>query len=118
MTRGGVYKRGRIWWIRYYWKRKEHNESSRSESRADAEAFLARRLGEIGADYNGMKRWLGPASEKVLITDLLDDLVLDYEVRGVRALKSIMSKLRTLSRIFDQERVRDVDSARLRSYIK
>jgi integrase len=118
MTRGAVYRRGRIWWVRYYWKGKLHAESSRSQDKKDAETFLARRLGEIGADAAGVKRWIGPSAGKTLVTALLDDLELDYEVTGKRSLRVARGRMVPLRKSFEREVVMNVDTARLRRYIQ
>lgn len=118
MTRGRLYQRGRMWWIAYYWKGKERCESSRSTERKDAETFLARRLGEIGADAAGVKKWIGPGAGKTLVTSLLDDLELDYEVTGKRSYRVAKSRMIPLRASFAQEIVMNVDTARLRRYIQ
>jgi integrase len=42
-----VYKRGKIWWIRFQFKGQEYRESSHSEARRDAVAFGKRRREEV-----------------------------------------------------------------------
>lgn len=118
MTRGSIYLRGKTYWIRYYFKGKDRCESSRSTNRKDAEMFLAKRLGEIGADAAGVKRWVGPSAGKVPVTALLDDLELDYEVTGKRSLRAARSRMVPLRASFDREVVMNVDTARLRRYIQ
>lgn len=118
MTRGRIYRRGKMWWVAIYWKGRERCESSRSTDKRDAELLLSKRLGEIGADAVGVKRWLGPQVERTLVTTLLDDLITDYEVRKMRALAVFAGRVKVLKESFDREQVRDVDTARVRRYVQ
>jgi hypothetical protein len=61
MTRGRVYKRGRIYWISYHYKGREYRESSGSDNRENASGLLAKRLGEIGANILG-QAWTASCS--------------------------------------------------------
>ena len=55
--------------------------------------LLKKRLQEIGRG-----RFVGPSEERVLLTDLLDALTVDYELNGRRSLKtSKSSSLQKLS---------------------
>ena len=118
MTHGRTYLRGQIWWIAYWYKGKERRESSGSTERKIANLLLAKRLGEIGADTAGVKRWLGPEAERVLVTSLLDDLILAHEVAHSRSVKHYKARMIALRASFDRERVREVDTPRLRRYIQ
>lgn len=44
---GMIYKRGKIYWIKYYHKGKSYRESTRSTKEADAKRLLKKRDGEI-----------------------------------------------------------------------
>ena len=44
---GMLYKRGNIWWLKYYRNGKAYRESSRSTKETDARRLLKRREGEI-----------------------------------------------------------------------
>ncbi len=44
---GTVYRRGSIWWIKYYRNGKPFRESSKSQKISDAKRLLRRREGEI-----------------------------------------------------------------------
>lgn len=118
MTRGRIRLRGRIWWVYYYYKGRERAESTRSTDKKAAELLLAKRLGEIGADQAGVRRWLGPDAERTPVTTLLDDLMRAYEIEGSRSIHLAESRMKPLRASFDREIVREVDTARLRRYIQ
>ena len=44
---GSVYRRGCIWWVKYYRHGKAFRESSKSKKVSDAKRLLRRREGEI-----------------------------------------------------------------------
>ncbi len=44
---GSIYKRGEVYWIKYYRAGKPLRESTRSRKEADAKRLLKRREGEI-----------------------------------------------------------------------
>ena len=66
---GRVYQRGKTWWIRFTRDGKTYDESSHSPFRDAAERFLRQRLE-------------APVDRKPTLNDVLDALVLDYELRG------------------------------------
>lgn len=44
---GSIYKRGNIYWIKYYSNGKPYRESTKSSKEADAKRLLKKREGEI-----------------------------------------------------------------------
>ena len=74
---GSVYKRGNVYWIKYYRDGKPFYESSRSHRKRDAERLLQRRQAEIVTGTH-----LDNDVRRVKIGELLDDLLLDYKING------------------------------------
>lgn len=72
---GGVYLRGATWWIHYPTGGRTIRESSKSADEKAARKLLRKRLAEIQS-----QRFAGPAIERVMVTELLDDLLTDYEI--------------------------------------
>src|SRR5262249_27422855 len=78
---GSIYRRGGVWWIRYYFRGRRRRESSKSENPRDAEKLLKRRLQECGKG-----RMLDPAAEeRVSLEDLFSALVVDYNNNARRS---------------------------------
>jgi len=69
-------------WCAYYLRGKEHRESTGTSDPDRAGKYLKRRLREVGADLIGAKQFVGPAAERIKISELLDALKADYELRG------------------------------------
>ncbi len=56
-------------------------ESSKETDYAKADKFLKHRLKEVGADLIGIKKFIGPAEQRITVSELLDSLKVDYEIR-------------------------------------
>jgi integrase len=71
---GTVYRRGRIWWIKFYRHRKPIRESSGSEDRQEAMNLLKQRLGEAVTG-----KYLGVTSARLRMEGLFAMVIDDYE---------------------------------------
>ena len=108
---GGPYRRGRIWWIRYHHRGEEYRESSGSERPLDAERLLKKRWKQIGRG-----RFIGPDEEKVLMNDLFDALVLNYEQNGRRSTNTLKGRLEPLRAALGTCRAVDTMGATIEQY--
>src|SRR5262245_1134885 len=90
---GGIYLRGKTWWIRYSFRGKPKRETSGSSDPRIALKKLDRRLKEVWADRNGLQPFI-PKADNVLIDQLLDSLMDDYKLKNTRSLKSIKAHLK------------------------
>jgi len=78
---GSVFRRGTVWWVKYYRNGKPYRESSRSDEEADARKLLRKRQGEIA-----LSRFIGPDAERVPIRELAEDYLNDYRVNARKSL--------------------------------
>jgi len=62
---GGIYQRGKIWWITYRVNGEKVFESSKSEKDVDARKLLSKRMGEMATGV-----YVGPDAEKVTMAEL------------------------------------------------
>jgi integrase len=92
---GGVYLRGNLWWVYYSKKGKQQHESSGSRIKQDAVNLLRDRLAH-------------PADKDVLVKDILDMLLQDYEDRGKKGVYKSRSHLGPVYRALGHLRVVDV----------
>lgn len=86
--RGGLYKRGRVWWIKYYVGRHAMRESARTRDKRKAEDFLKQRLAE--AELNQVP---DTSVRRLSIRDVLQYLLADYRLRKRASLKQLESKV-------------------------
>ena len=108
---GCVYKRGQIFWIKYSLRGHPYLESSHSDREADAKRLLKKRLGEI---VDG--RFIGPKADKVLLEELLEDMLNDYRINGKRSLVKAQRSARHLINFFGDTRAMEVTTDKVNRY--
>jgi len=98
-------------WCQYNHRGETYRESTQETDPAKARAYLKHRLQEIGADILGLRKFVGPQSEKVTVSELLDALAADFRLRGIRSLKQSLSHLERARRHFGHYRAVEVTPA-------
>lgn len=109
---GNIYLRGRIWWVRYYFRGKAYTETTRSENEKDAWALLKRRRGEREGG-----KLIGPRAERITFEELSDNLIADYRINRKRSLRSVELSIRHLKETFALKRAVDITTEQIRKYI-
>ncbi len=109
---GRVYRRGKNWWIQYYFRGRLYRESSGSEKDAVAAALLKRRLGEMGRGH-----FVGPNVERTTFEDLAKMLTDDYKVNGRKSLDRAERSVVLLRGTFGRARAVDITADRVSAYI-
>lgn len=92
---GYLYRRGRVYWVKYSVNGRVYQESSCATQVAEAKRLLARRLGELAEG-----RFVGPHMERVSLRELCDDFVTDYQINGRRSLDKARRCVRHLLTFF------------------
>ncbi len=91
---GSIYKRGEVYWIKYYRNGKPYRESAKTEKETGAKRLLKHREGEISQG-----KIPGVYFEKVRFEDLSKDFLADYRINErksmIRAERSV-NHLKTL----------------------
>ena len=109
---GTIYRRGRVWWIKYSVHGKRLRESSKSTRESDAIRLLRTRIEECG---KGRRR--DPVAEsRVRMSELFAALVADYQENGRRSAATLAFRLAPLREAFGQDRALDVTTARIVRY--
>jgi integrase len=110
---GEIRKRGRVYWVRYYRDGRRHEESSRSERKADAERLLALREGDIAKGV--------PVSAKIgqlRFDEAAKDFLNDYRVNGKRS-EDVDYRLRLhLTPFFGGRRMASITTSDVRNYVR
>jgi integrase len=110
---GGIYKRGSIYWIRYWHRGTEYRESSDSDSEAQARKLLKQRIQEMGRPG----RFIGPSQDRVTFTDLAEMVRTDYAINRFRSAEHLTCRLAHLSNYFANARAIDITSDRIQAYV-
>ena len=100
---GNIYRRGNIWWITYQKDGEQIRETSGSRIRTDAVKLLKEQMAY-------------PAKKEVVVSDLLDMLLQDYEVRGKKAVYKSRSHLKPVYEALGHLRVVDVTEETIEQY--
>ena len=109
---GSVFRRGRIWWVKYHVRGRPHRESSGSPDRKEAVRLLRRRLGEVVAGRHA------PEAERVRFEDLATLVEDDYRLNGHRSLDRVQRAFKRLHTHFAYDRALDISPDRIAAYAK
>ena len=107
---GYVYQRGRVWWIRYSHRGRDHRESTGSERETDAWRKLKQRWKDIGRE-----RFVF-GEDKVRMADLFKALETDYTNNRRRSETTLKWRLAPLRAVFGEDRAVDVTESRIERY--
>lgn len=109
---GSIYKRGNVYWIKYYRAGKPYLESTHSEKESEAKRLLKLREGQV-AEH----RFPGLRVEKIRFEELAEDFLNDYWVNGKRSLDRAERSLKHLKVFFEGMRAIDISTDMVRAYI-
>lgn len=79
-AKGHIYRRGKIFWIKYHRNGLPFYESTKSERKEVAKALLAQRLWEVEQG-----KMPGSHYKKTRFEDLAEDLIADYRINGKKS---------------------------------
>ena len=94
-----IYRRGDIFWIKYYSGGKPIRESAGTSKQKQAERFLKDREGRVA-----MGAPVLPQVQKTMVNELLADLKAHYETTGQRAMREAETRLTPLTQFFANRR--------------
>jgi len=109
---GYIYKRGNIFWVKYYRSGKPFYESSQSDKETAAKKLLKLREGQIQEH-----RFPGLRVEKILYDELAQDLLNDYKVNGRKAIYTAEDRLNHLNVFFSGMKATNITSDLIQKYI-
>jgi integrase len=110
---GMLYRRGSIWWVKYYRRGECFRESSKSQSRLDGKRLLQKREGEISTGVFG-----GLETERVCFEELAQDLLNEYQANNRKSSIWVRRRINLhLMPFFRGFRGVDVTTDRVRAYI-
>lgn len=109
---GSIYKRGKIFWIKYYRAGKPYRESAHSIKESDAKRLLKLREGKIAEG-----KFPGLRVERVRFDELAQDLLNDYKVNGKKSTDRAERSVKHLKGYFEGIKAVDITTDRIRAYI-
>ena len=93
---GSIYRRGNIFWIKYYRNGRALRESTKSKKEADAKRLLKKREGEISSG-----KLPGIYFDKVLFDELAEDFLIDYRINQKKSLLRAENSVNHLKKAFE-----------------
>jgi integrase len=109
---GSYFKRGAVYWVKYYRNGRPFRESTGSTEERAAKDLLNKRMGAIA---NGQP--IAPKADRIRLDDLLDDLMTEYRVNGRASVGRLEEMVAHLKAFFGGVRASAVDTAQVRQYI-
>ncbi len=110
--RGGLYLRGKRWWIKYYVNGRPYRQSTNTSSFAEATRVLALRLAEAARGHAP-----DPRTRKLTVSDILSLVADDYQVNGRKSSVRLRSLAAHLCRHFGRQPAISITVADIRRYI-
>ena len=110
---GSIYKRGKVYWIKYYRNGKPYRESSKGTKEADAKRLLKKREGEIAQG-----KLPGIYFDRITFDELVDDFLNDYKINNKKSLSAAENNIRHLREFFGGMRATSITTSTLYEYIE
>ena len=117
---GSIFRRGGALWLKYYRDGQPMRESvaktlgklAADVTEKDARALLNKRMGAIAGGEQP-----APRAERVVVKELLDDLITEYTVNNRRSIERVQDAVAHLTDFFAPARAQSLSTARIREYI-
>ncbi len=110
--KGMIYRRGQVWWLKYYDNGRPRYETSRSTRETDAKRLLSLRLGQV---VEG--KCPAPEAQRATFGDLALDLENEYRANGRRSLAHLLMRITHLRRFFGPLRAANITTSEVQRYI-
>jgi integrase len=109
----GLYRRGRVWWCKYYINGRPVYESTGTDKEQEAKRLLAIRKGAVATGAP-----LPPRLDRIRYDELAQDLRRFYTTTGNRELGEAEDRLAHLDRFFSGRRAIAIGSSLIREYVE
>ena len=110
---GMIYKRGNVWWIKYYRNGKYYRESSKSTKRMVAKKLLDSREGEIAQGKTPSIQF-----DKVTFDELADGFLRDYRINQKKSLVRAERSVNRLKAFLEGARASAITTPIINQYIE
>jgi hypothetical protein len=92
---GSLYRRGNVWWVKYYANGRPVRESTGTEKETEAKRFLKDREGRTAMGQPMLRR-----ADRIPYDEVANDLRQYYQTTGARHLEEAEYRLRHLDAFF------------------
>jgi len=109
---GQLYKRGSVWWVKYYVNGRPVRESTGTDKEKAAERLLKEREGRVAIGQPIL-----PRADRVRYEEAVADLRAHYETTGERNLEEVGWRLAHLDALFTGRRLAAIGPAEATAYV-
>ena len=110
---GSIYKRGNVFWLKYYRAGKPYRESSKSTKETEAKRLLRLKEGQVEEG-----KFPGLRVEKIRFDELAEDLINDYKLNGKKSLIRAERSIARLKAFFEgYVRAVDITTGKVKAYM-
>jgi len=110
---GMIYRRGNVWWIKYYRNGKYYRESSNSKVKKVAEGLLKRREGEAA-----IGRIPRVEFEKVKFDELAEEYLRDYRINRKKSFSRAELSVNKLRESFEGMKVAGISTSMINAFVE
>ena len=110
---GSLYRRGKVWWVKYYRNGKPYRESSKSTKKMVAKKLLDRREGDIAQG-----KIPGIQFDKIIFDQLAEDFLRDYRINRKKSLVRAERSVNHLKQYFEGVKVPTITTPRINDYVE
>jgi site-specific recombinase XerD len=108
---GSLYRRGTIWWVKYYENGRPRRESTGTEKETEAKRFMKEREGRVATGQPILRR-----ADRISYEEVAQDLRQHYQTTGSRNLKEAEYRLKHLDAFFAGRRIATICQADVTAY--
>lgn len=108
---GHIYKRGKIYWVKYYRNKKPVYESTKTTKYLQAKRYLREKEGDIAHGKADSIRY-----DEVFFEDLVKLIKADYQIKGNRSTRRLEQYLSHLEDVFGGWKVIRIDKEAIDTY--
>jgi site-specific recombinase XerD len=109
---GSLYRRGSIWWVKYYANGRPIRESTGTQKETEAKRFMKEREGRIATGQPILRR-----ADRIGYEEIAYDLRQHYHATQSRNLEEAEYRLKHLDAFFAGRRIAAIGSAELTAYV-
>jgi integrase len=109
---GALYRRGEIWWAKYYENGRPRRESTGTTKETEARRFLKEREGRVATGQPILQR-----ADRISYDEVAQDLRQHYRLTGSRDLEEAEDRLKHLDAFFVGKRVATIGTADITAYV-
>ena len=109
---GSLFRRGNIWWVKYYQNGRPIRESTAITKETEAKRFLKEREGRVATGQPVLRR-----ADRISYEEVAKDLREHYQTTGSRNLEEAEYRLKHLDGFFAGQRIAAINPARITAYV-